>query len=238
MSVAQQAPLRPEPVEADPQPQTLATRHPDPAMMKLLALKEEMRASEAAFRQRFRELLEPHIKAEFIDGEIIVDSPARLDHIEGTGSLLSLVRTFIQATATGGTVLFEKALVELRRNDVEPDLCYWKKDRADTFQPEQYQFPPPDWVAEFLSPSSERRDRGKKFDAYQDAGVGEYWLVDAHLRRLEAFVLKDGKYVDAGKFSDQDAIVGPATLPDLRFPLKALFDDDANLAALRGILAG
>ncbi len=35
----------------------------------------------------------------------------------------------------------------------------------------------PDWVVEVLSPGTAARDQGEKRDAYERAGVREYWLV-------------------------------------------------------------
>jgi Uma2 family endonuclease len=214
------------------EPRTLAERDYDPAMEKMLALRDEMQASEAAFRQRFRDALEPHIKAEFINGEIILDSPARMEHTDSLGLLFQLVNVYVGTTKDGGKVQFEKALVTLRRNDVEPDLCYWRPEKASGFDPEQYKFPPPDWVVEVLSPSTERRDRTEKYVSYQAAGVGEYWLLDANIRRLEIYRLDEGKYVEAARVSEQDAPVGPALLPQLQFPLRACFEMEANLDAL------
>ena len=216
-------------------PRTIAERNEDPAVRKLLDLQDEMRRSEAAFRQRFRDALEPHIKAEFINGEIIMDSPARMDHTDSLGKLHRIASLEVDL-ADAGVILFEKALVKLQRDDVEPDLCYWNKNRSAGFKPEQHTFPPPDWAVEILSPSSVRRDRTEKFFAYQDAGVGEYWLLDAHVRALEPFVLTGGTYVARGTITNQDQVVGPECLPGLRFPLRAIFESAANVAAVRKLL--
>ena len=39
-------------------------------------------------------------------------------------------------------------------------------------------YPAPDFIAEILSPSTDERDRGIKFEDYAAHGVGEYWLLD------------------------------------------------------------
>ena len=36
---------------------------------------------------------------------------------------------------------------------------------------------PPDWIIEILSESTAHKDLTDKFDLYQQAGVGEYWVV-------------------------------------------------------------
>jgi hypothetical protein len=42
----------------------------------------------------------------------------------------------------------EKLMVSLTRNDYEPDVCFWKSERATQFTSEQKLFPAPDFIAE------------------------------------------------------------------------------------------
>lgn len=53
----------------------------------------------------------------------------------------------------------------------------------------------PDLVIEVLSPSTARYDRGHKKDAYEAAGVREYWIVEPEVKSLEVYLLKDGKFI-------------------------------------------
>ncbi|MCI9444610.1 MAG: Uma2 family endonuclease [Oscillospiraceae bacterium] len=52
----------------------------------------------------------------------------------------------------------------------------------------------PDLVIEVLSPSTARYDRGHKKDAYEAAGVREYWIVEPDSRMIEVYLLTDGKF--------------------------------------------
>ncbi len=52
----------------------------------------------------------------------------------------------------------------------------------------------PDLVVEVLSLSTARNDRGKKFRAYERAGVREYWIVDPKKKSVEVYLLQDGKF--------------------------------------------
>lgn len=47
---------------------------------------------------------------------------------------------------------------------------------------------------ETLSPSTARKDRAEKKDAYEKAGVEEFWIVSQQ-GEVEIYYLKDGKYV-------------------------------------------
>ena len=63
----------------------------------------------------------------------------------------------------------------------------------------------PDMVVEILSPSTSRHDKLLKFNAYQRAGVREYWLVDPDSRTLSVYILKDGAYM-ARAYADTDDV--------------------------------
>lgn len=52
----------------------------------------------------------------------------------------------------------------------------------------------PDLVAEVLSPSTAKNDRGRKMDIYGACGVQEYWIVSPSDKTVEQYLLKDGRY--------------------------------------------
>ena len=58
----------------------------------------------------------------------------------------------------------------------------------------------PDLVAEVLSPSTSKNDRGYKKDLYEKSGVKEYWIVDTKSRSIESYLLSDGKYILDGVY--------------------------------------
>ena len=53
----------------------------------------------------------------------------------------------------------------------------------------------PSLVVEVLSPSTAKRDIGYKKNAYEAAGVGEYWIVNTDSKSVEVYLLQDGRYV-------------------------------------------
>jgi Uma2 family endonuclease len=54
---------------------------------------------------------------------------------------------------------------------------------------------PPILVAEVLSPSTALRDRHTKYSYYEQEGVKYYLIVDADSKKVEIFVLVNGKYL-------------------------------------------
>jgi Uma2 family endonuclease len=93
-----------------------------------------------------------------------------------------------------GDVAVEKVMIRLTRNDYEPDICFWTKEKSQHFQQKQSAFPPPDFLVEILSDSTEERDRGIKFDDYALHQVQEYWIVDTEKKTVEQYILKGSHY--------------------------------------------
>lgn len=57
----------------------------------------------------------------------------------------------------------------------------------------------PKFIAETLSPATAKRDQTEKKDAYEQAGVEEYWIVSPN-GDLEIYYLAEGKYVLEQKY--------------------------------------
>lgn len=194
----------------------------------------EVLARERTLRQKFYEEITEQQKAEFINGEVILHSPVQRRHSLASDFLFKLVSTFVDHNDLGW-VGHEKLLVTLTRNDYEPDVAFWKAERAADFKPDQMKFPAPDFVAEVLSPSTEQNDRGVKLEDYAAHGVAEYWLVDPQREQIEKRLLRGRRFAAAETFSKgnitSDAIAG------FTIPVSAVLHRDANLKAMRRLLA-
>lgn len=59
----------------------------------------------------------------------------------------------------------------------------------------------PDLVVEILSPSTAKRDRGVKLQAYQKYGVREYWIVIPNTRSIEQYLLEGGVFTLHGIYT-------------------------------------
>ncbi|MBK8626756.1 MAG: Uma2 family endonuclease [Saprospiraceae bacterium] len=62
-----------------------------------------------------------------------------------------------------------------------------------------------------------------KFSIYEEAGVGEYWIVFAEIRLVEVFILENGKYQRLNAFSEDD-IIPVKTLPGLSISIDDIFE--------------
>ncbi|MBD0287149.1 MAG: Uma2 family endonuclease, partial [Flavisolibacter sp.] len=145
-------------------------QHPDDILKPLLnsaklpAYVERLQRvleEEEVKRRDFYEWLDEDKRAEFILGEVIVHSPARLSHIVVLQNLEMIIVGFVKKNSRG-MVLREQALIKMKRSDFMPDLAFWRKEISDTFKGDTEQFPAPDFIIEVLSPDTEKNDRGKK----------------------------------------------------------------------------
>ena len=148
---------------------------------------------EAQKRQEFYDLIHENCKAEFINGEIIMHSPVKRRHWKVVSKLSAYLLVFVEKHDLS-EVGNEKVLVSLTRNDYEPDICFFSKEKAQKFKLDQMRFPPPDFVVEVLSPSTAKNDRGTKFTDYAAPGMAEYWIVDPAQQTIEQYQLAGKQY--------------------------------------------
>jgi Uma2 family endonuclease len=131
--------------------------------------------------------------AEWVDGEVILLTPASNQHQDLVGFLTALLRHFAEAHRLG---VVRSAPFQMKTGaDLpgrEPDILFIAHDHLDRLQ-NTYVDGPADVVVEVISPDSRARDRGEKFYEYEQGGVGEYWLIDPLRRQAEWYRLgKDG----------------------------------------------
>ena len=181
-------------------------------------------AKEQLRRPRFYEEMNEEQKAEFIQGEVIVHSPARKRHLDAAGNIYKLLDLYVKRHQLG-EVFSKKALIQLTRNDFEPDVCFFTLERSEQFEEDQLFFPAPDLVVEVLSDSTKHRDWGVKLEDYQLHGVEEYWIVDAQQKVIEQYHLEANQYQLITKTSEGH--VRSFAIQDLVLPVAAIFDEEA-----------
>jgi Uma2 family endonuclease len=136
------------------------------------------------------------IRAEWEDGKVILMAPVSDAEDDINGWLLALLRLFVERGDLGvikGPNFFVRFASQKRRRI--PDLLFISKPRQQLIRP-TYLEGAPDVAFEIVSKDSQTRDRRKKYQEYEKAGVREYWMIDPVTQTLEAYVLKRGKYVE------------------------------------------
>lgn len=204
-----------------------------PQLVEAVDLLQREIAEERARRERFYEEMTPEQKVEFIEGEVVLHSPAKLRHLDATSLLENLLSNHVRIHGLG-TVQTEKCLCVFPRNDYEPDIVFFGQEKASSLTPDTLKFPIPDFVVEVLSDSTEHRDRGVKFEDFDAHGVAEYWIIDPETESVEQYLPGEGGYQLRTKSST--GILASEAVDGFTIPVRAIFDEEENLKALRGIL--
>ncbi|MDX2282572.1 MAG: Uma2 family endonuclease [Bacteroidia bacterium] len=204
-----------------------------PDAPNLIARLQTQLEQEQQRRQQFYAEVDEDLKAEFINGEVIIQSPVKKEHTDAAGALYNLLSTFVHVHQLG-YVGYEKVMTAFTRNDYEPDVVFFGLEKSQHFQKGLWKYPPPDFVAEVLSDSTEARDRGVKFQDFEAHGVQEYWIIDPEEETVEQYLLHDGAYklhLKAGQ-----GPISSRAVAGFEIPIRALFDEQAQVEALRRVL--
>ena len=144
-------------------------------------------------------------RAEWVDGEVIIVSPAPLAHQTLVGFLLKVLGTYVEQRELGQVIAapFQmKTGPELPGR--EPDLLFIARENFGRLEG-VYLDGPADLAIEVVSRGSRLRDRGEKLAEYEMGGVREYWVIDPEERRADFHVLAaDGRY--ERRRTDEDGV--------------------------------
>jgi Uma2 family endonuclease len=138
-------------------------------------------------------------RCELIEG-IIYMSPAPTTSHQGT--LVALTSQFynLLTKTKKGLVLVSPIDVYLdtKKNAFQPDLIFISNNNQSIIK-EDGIYGTPDLVVEVLSKGTKSFDLGKKKNAYEKAGVKEYWVVDTQTKICMGFRLVNKKFVEFKK---------------------------------------
>ena len=125
---------------------------------------------------------EPGVAYEFVDGELWVTPPPTEYHNEILARLNAILVPYVVAQGLGLVYLPRAAFRAGRGTQLEPDLMVRQPhpDRRGSWETA----PRPILVVEVVSPSSRRRDYGRKRDIYTEHVIPEYWIVDGDERSV------------------------------------------------------
>ena len=192
-------------------------------------------AIESLNRRKFYEELTEDRKWEFINGQVIMHSPANNRHNQTVAFLGSLLLHWVNLKQLG-QVRLDNTLCQFPRNDYEPDIVFFGAAKASGIQPDTLLHPVPDFVVEVLSPSTAALHRGVKFKDYASHGVQEYWIIDPEAETVEQFVAENHRYPQEVA-KHKDGTITSGAVAGFQVPVRAIFDQAANVAAARQLLS-
>jgi len=118
-----------------------------------------------------------------------------------------------------------------RRRVYVPDLVFLAQERLDRYSADRGRIVgSPDLVVEIASPASASRDRVAKFNAYREAGVPWYWLIDSQSLAIEEYRLMPEGYLAMARVASGD-VFRPQQFPDLEVNLAELLGESTGTAS-------
>lgn len=121
---------------------------------------------------------------ELLDGEWYTTPPPNYGHQVSISNTSYLLGHRVRSHKLGVVLTAPFAVILGRHTVPQPDILFVAESRRSIIKQDGVHGAP-DLVVEVLSPSTEDYDRGKKGEAYEKAGVREYWLVDPAERTIE-----------------------------------------------------
>ena len=123
---------------------------------------------------------------ETIAGELFVTPAPTVRHQLVSARLQLALGNYVEQYDLGWLLSAPTDIVLGPLTLVEPDLLFVIRSRRDVLAEHEITAAP-DLAVEILSPGTAKTDRGKKRVLYQEQGVREYWIVDAHQNRVEVW---------------------------------------------------
>lgn len=172
--------------------------------------------------QEFLEMTKNIERAEFIDGEIIMQATPTAQH---QSIVLNIASEFKNALRNRKCkpyiapfdIILERANEDIKR--VQPDISIICNENLTT---ENKYKGVPTLVVEVVSPSNASDDYIKKLNLYMSFGVREYWIVSPRNRTIEIFKLEDDSYGEP-EISSKNDIVGSGVFNEIKIPLEDIF---------------
>ena len=161
-------------------------------LLAALLEKEDQPPREMSYAE-FLDWADEDTLAEWVDGKVIMTSPASSKHQQLVSFLDRLVGYYVELHQLG-KLLIAPFQMRLTKSGREPDVLFVTTQHLGQLGP-TYLDGPADLVVEVISPESVGRDRGDKFFEYEEAGIPEFWLLDPLTQRAEFYQLNPaGRY--------------------------------------------
>lgn len=176
-------------------------------------------------------------RAELIHGTIVYDAFPGPKHGFTQGGVFAQLWPYNRrggghggggSSKPGGWWISQEVDMVLGGIGCRPDVVGWRRDnRTRVPEPDERGVVTvvPEFVCEVLSTSTVRYDQGPKRDAYFQAGVQHYWLVDPTYKTLTVLERAAGGYVIL-LVAGPGEVVRAAPFDQLEIPVEELFLDE------------
>jgi Uma2 family endonuclease len=131
----------------------------------------------ASPEEEFYRLASEDSNWEYLDGRIVMHSPASYRHEDLQGFLFTLTRGYADETGAGAVLGSRYPMRLDPRWSPEPDLLFVRKSRKHLLVQQRLEGPA-DLVVEIVSATDSLLVYKEKVPRYRDAGLPEVWIVD------------------------------------------------------------
>ncbi len=162
-------------------------------------------------------------KMELDEGALYIMTKPRLVHQFFQARLSKHMETYLDEFEDPPANVFADVMAALsleRRILLAPDLTIVMQGNAAAFRDQMVEGAP-DIAVEILS-SDRNRDLVRKRQLYAEAGVPEYWIIDAVNDTATILELENGGYVERAVLTADDTLTTPLP-PGLSIPLADVF---------------
>ena len=136
---------------------------------------------------------------EVVNGVLFMSPAPNTWHQKTVGRIFRYLAAHIEDTGRGEVYIAPFDVELAPRFVVQPDVLILLKPNLEKVT-EKRVIGTPDLVVEVISPGTATYDRREKLDAYIQAGVPEYWIVEPASRTIEVLTIEAGTYSSRGVF--------------------------------------
>ncbi|WP_013322152.1 Uma2 family endonuclease [Gloeothece verrucosa] len=161
------------------------------------------------------------IKYEYLDGEVYAMTGGTLPHNDLALNLASILKNHVRGRGCKVQISDGKVKVSEAGPFFYPDVVV-SCDERDKTAIKHLQYP--SVIAEVLSPSTERFDRGKKFRSYRRlSSLKEYVLISTEQKMIEVFRLNEKGLWELETYGEEDEL--QLTSINFSCPIALVYED-------------
>jgi Uma2 family endonuclease len=158
---------------------------------------------------------------EVVNGVLFMSPAPGKWHQKTVGRIFRYLAAHIEDTGIG-EVYIAPFDVELASNIVvQPDVLVLLKPHLEKATDKRV-IGAPDLVVEVASPSTAIYDRREKLDAYIQAGVAEYWIVESATHSVEVLTIEANTFSSRGIFEGK-TVLSSKVIPDFSIHVEQFF---------------
>ncbi len=158
---------------------------------------------------------------EVVNGVLFMSPAPNKWHQKTVGRIFRYLAAHIEDTGLGEVYIAPFDVELASHTVVQPDVLVLLKPNLEKAT-DSHVIGAPDLVVEVASPGTAIYDRRAKFDAYIQAGVPEYWIVEPASHSVEVLTIENGTYFSRGIFEGKTAL-SSKVVPDFPIHVEQFF---------------